>query len=518
MRRTAGWISGLCAIAISAPGHAAWYQATSAHFTIYADESPKSLEAFATRLEQFDKAVRILRNMDDPPIGDSGRVTVYVLPSTDAVSKLAVGKDSPIAGFYIPRASGSVAFVPKKSGSGQIWDLDADTVFFHEYSHHLQLQNTDAALPPWLVEGFAEFYSTAEFERDGSVRLGSPANHRIAGLYLLPKPTMEQIFGGGLKKPTGDQLEAFYGWSWVLTHYLAFAPERKGQLSRYIAAIRRGDDLMKAATEAFGDLKQFDRDTDRYLHVNRFAYLQVNTPELNRISVAMRPLSAGEAAVMPGRIRSTRGVNQKTAPEIAAQIRSIAATYPTDAYVQRALAEAEFDVHNYAAAEQAAIRALAIDPKFEEALIYKGRAEMELAASNPKADWNAIRDNFLKANRLDTEDAEPLMLYYKSFGREGIRPTANASEGLVYAMALAPQDKSLRMMAVAQLIEDRKFAEAKEALGPVAFDPHSSGARDQARTIMEALASKDAKAALAALSGPAPADDDDEGADGADGK
>ena len=190
------------------------------------------------------------------------------------------------------------------------------------------------------------------------------------------------------------------------------APERKGQLSRYIAAIRRGDDLMKAATDAFGDLKQLNKDIDRYLHVNRFRYLQVNDAELNGIAVAVRPLRAGEAAVMPARIRSTRGVDKTVAPQIAAQIRAIAATYPADPFVPRALAEAEFDVQNYAASEQAAERALAIDPKFEEALIYKGRAEMALAASNPKADWTAIRDNFLKANRLETEDAEPLMLYY----------------------------------------------------------------------------------------------------------
>jgi len=508
MRKLTILSAAFASFVASAPAHASWFEAKSAHFVIYADEEPKQLEAFATRLEKFDKAVRILRGMDDPPLGDGGRVTVYVLPSTDAVSKLAVGKQSPIAGFYIPRASGSVAFVPKKSGSGQVWDLDADTVFFHEYSHHLQLQNTDAALPPWLIEGFAEFYSTADFQRDGSVRLGTPANHRVAGLYLLPKPTMDVLLGGGMTKPTGEQLEAFYGWSWVLTHYMTFAPERKGQLSRYIAAIRRGDDLMKAATDAFGDLKQLNKDIDRYLHVNRFRYLQVNDAELNGIAVAVRPLRAGEAAVMPARIRSTRGVDKTVAPQIAAQIRAIAATYPADPFVQRALAEAEFDVQNYAASEQAAERALAIDPKFEEALIYKGRAEMALAASNPKADWTAIRDNFLKANRLETEDAEPLMLYYESFGRAGVRPSANASEGLLYALALAPQDKSLRMMAVEQLIEDGKFADAKDALGPVAFDPHSSGGRDQARKIMDALAAKDVKSALAALSAPASGDDD----------
>ncbi|MFL6760913.1 tetratricopeptide repeat protein [Sphingomonas sp.] len=500
MRRRSGASLAILLSATAMPAHAAWYEAKSKHFAIYADESPKSLQAFATKLEKFDKAVRILRAMDDPPIGDGGRVNVYVLPSTDAVSHLAVGKDSSIAGFYLPRASGSVAFVPKQTDGHQEWDISADTVFFHEYSHHLQLQNTDAALPPWLVEGFAEFYSTAEFERDGSVRLGNPANHRIVGLYLLAKPSMDMLLGPGTNKATEDQLEAFYGWAWVLTHYLTFADERKGQLARYIALIRSGDDLMKAATVAFGDLKRLDRDSDHYLHVNRFRYLQVNAPELNRISVVVRPLRPGEAAGMPARIHSTRGVDKTEAAGVAAQTRAVAASYPDDPFVQRELAEAEFDEQNYAASRKAALRALALDPKLEKALIYKGRAEMELSASDPKADWSAIRDNFLKANLLDTEDAEPLMRYYESFGASGERPTANAVEGLRYALVLAPQDKSLRLMAVAEMINAGRIAEAQETLGPLAYDPHSSGGRERARKVMDALKAKDQKAALAALS------------------
>ena len=40
------------------PAAAAWHKASTAHFIIYADESPDKLRAFATRLEKFDKAVR----------------------------------------------------------------------------------------------------------------------------------------------------------------------------------------------------------------------------------------------------------------------------------------------------------------------------------------------------------------------------------------------------------------------------------------------------------------------------
>jgi len=491
-------------LTFGSPASATWYEAKSKHFVIYANDSPGALTSFATKLEKFDKAVRIVRAMDDPPIGDGGRLTIYVLPNEQSVSDVAVGRHSPIAGFYIPRASGSVAFVPKRTSGNNQWDASADIVFFHEYAHHIMLQNTDAALPPWLVEGFAEFFSTAEFMRDGSVHVGMPATHRAAGLFFLNKTPLEFLLTSSVKdNGSGADFDRFYGRAWLLTHYLTFDPKRHGQLGKYVAEIGAGSDLLQAARDAFGDLNQLDRDLDRYLSSNRFKYVTVNSPTLDNLPVTLRALRPGEVAIMPVRIRSTRGVDSNAAPEVAALARKVAASYPDDPMVQRALAEAEFDEHDYAAAERAANRALALDPAFVKALVYKGRAEMMLAASNPHADWTAIRENFVRANKLDTENPEPLMLYYESFGREGKRPTENAIDGLQYAMLLAPQDKRLRMMAVVELINSNKLAEARDALRPLAFDPHSSEGREVARKVMTALAANDAKGALAALPGGA---------------
>src|SRR3954465_10883644 len=298
-------------LAVTSTGaSAAWHEARTAHFLILADESPRDLQEFAIRLEKFDKAARYPRLMADPPLGDAGRLTIFVLRNTDAVSKMAIGKSSGIAGFYIPRASGSIAFVPRKAGGNMAWDMSADTVFFHEDAHHLMLQNTDAALPPWLVEGFAEFFSTAEFPRDGSVKLGMPANHRVPGFFLTNKVGIETLLGEGLKRgATDDQLDAFYGRAWLLTHYLTFDPKRHGQLADYVTRIRTGTDLLAAARGAFGDLKTLDRELDNYFQRNRFTYLSVKAPQFASIGATVRPLRPGEAAIMPVRIRSTRGVD-----------------------------------------------------------------------------------------------------------------------------------------------------------------------------------------------------------------
>src|SRR5207248_4007306 len=114
--------------------------------------------------------------------------------------------------------------------------------------------------------------------------------------------------------------------------------------------------------------------------------------------IDVRPLDAGEAAIMTVHIRSTRGVDEKTALQVVADARKAAAPYPNNAFVQACLAEAEFDSRNYAAANAAADRALAVDPNNIHALIYKGLAQMALAKDNPEhANWETIRRWFIKA-------------------------------------------------------------------------------------------------------------------------
>lgn len=123
MSRVMLCIGALCA---SAPAAAAWHKASNAHFVIYADESPAKLRKFGTRLEKFDRAVRYVRGMADPPMGDGNRLTVFVVPTVEDVRKLAAhrtGLTPNLQGFYTGRAEGSVAIVPKQSNDTKMGDL-----------------------------------------------------------------------------------------------------------------------------------------------------------------------------------------------------------------------------------------------------------------------------------------------------------------------------------------------------------------------------------------------------------
>jgi hypothetical protein len=124
---------------------------------------------------------------------------------------------------------------------------------------------------------------------------------------------------------------------------------------------------------------------------------------------------------------------------------------------------------------------------------------MNLGKANPKGtDWGKVRDILAAANRMDVEDAEPLILFYRSFVAQGVPPTDNAIDGLKYALVLAPQDSKLRLEAVGQFIKSGRFADAREVLLPLAYSPHTGKAHDTVRKILEGVDAKNAAQALAA--------------------
>jgi tetratricopeptide (TPR) repeat protein len=423
-----------------------------------------------------------------------------VVDDVDAVQKLYGKGERNVAGFYMGSATGSVAYTPRSSFDSGEYGMTEQVVLFHEYAHHFMLGNYGAAFPAWLIEGYAEFHSTARDERDGSVGIGIPAFHRAYGLMGGPSLSIEKLLtvsGSDLKPGEAD---TFYGRGWLLIHYLSFERSRGGQLDTYLKELNNGTPSLEAAKKAFGDLKKLQGDLNAYLRRPSFTYEKILPSAIKIGPVAVRELSPGEEAVMGVRMRSKRGVDRAEATKLVPLARKAAAAYPDVAFAQVTLAEAEYDAGNYKEAEAAADRAIAADPKSVEGLIYKGRARMALADAEKVRDpkvWAEIRKFFRLANSIDAEDPEPLMLFYTSFLAAGMEPTKNAAAGLAYALALAPQDDSLRWMAGQQHLRDGKAPEARAALAPLAFDPHGGESAKWAGKIIAKLDSGGVEAALA---------------------
>jgi tetratricopeptide (TPR) repeat protein len=484
------------------PASAEWREASSKHFLVYSEGSEESLRDFATKLEKFDKAMRLRLGFPEEDLGPGNRVTVFVVDNTAAVERLARAKGSGVAGFYSGRAGSSLAVVPRVNGSGRVGDLAPATILLHEYSHHMMLQAAAAAYPAWFSEGFAEFYSTARFEKDGSIGFGAAANHRAWGLLGMPPLPIELLFDPAQRKLNQAEWEAtIYGRGWLLTHYLTFDRKRRGQLTAYLTAIQSGRKSLEAAHSAFGDLKVLDRDLKAYLKSRRLPYLPLKAELLSVQPVAVRTLRPGEDSIMDLRIRSRVGVTKDEAARLVRDLRKAAAPWPNDPAVQAALAEAEFDAENLDAADSAAARAIAADPKNVDALTYRARVAFERAKASATANaaaWKSVRALIGQANRADPNHPQPLMLYFRSFGEQGIAPTPLAVQGLLQAFALAPQDLGLRMNAARQLLADGKAAEARLALSPIAFDPHGGTLGQQVSAVIAKLDSGGTEAALQA--------------------
>ncbi|HYJ82282.1 MAG TPA: hypothetical protein VEW26_05490 [Allosphingosinicella sp.] len=497
--RSAALALGLCLL--PGPALAEWREASSRHFLVYSEGSAQSLQEFATKLEKFDKAMRLRLGFPDEDLGPGNRVTVYVVGNIAAVQRLARAKGSGIAGFYAGRAGGSIAVVPRISGTGSRTDLDPAIILLHEYSHHMMLQSVAAAYPAWFREGFAEFYSTARFEKDGSMGFGAAANHRAWGLVGMSPLPIELLFDPTRRKLTQLEWEAtIYGRGWLLTHYLTFDRTRSGQLEAYLNAVNSGKGSLEAAKSAFGDLKVLDRELKTYLNRKMIPYLPLKAERLGIEPVVLRTLRPGEDAIMDLWIRSQVGVTSADAGRVAADMRKAAAPWPDDPAVQAALAEAEFDAGNFDAADAAAARAIAADPKNVDALTYRARVAFERAVTSKgdESAWKAVRRLIGQANRADPNHPQPLILYYQSFIAQGIAPTPLAVSGLLQAFALAPQDVGLRLNAARQLLVDGKAAEARRALAPIAFDPHGGELGQAVVAVIAKLDSSGAKAALEA--------------------
>ena len=484
------WLWGAAALVLTgaapAPARAEWHKASSRHFIIYSDSKADELRGFASRLERFDKAMRVARSMGDPEVGDGNRLTIFVVRDTPAVRALMSGPSSGTFGFYKPRASGSVAVVPASTRRSP---LDADTVFFHEYAHHLMLADTKTPMPGWLIEGFAEFMSTARVKPDGSVDLGLPANHRAANLlspraYQMP---LEDLLSGKPAKPGGERA-SLYARGWLLTHYLTFAPQRSGQLQRYVEEYAKGRPAIEAARTAFGDLALLEREVDRYLARQSFPALTIAAQRLPIGTVEVTPLGAGGAAAMPLYQRLQARVAKRNHAEEAAEARRLAAAYPDDPLVMMTLAEAEWVAGDFAAAEAAADRAIALDPKSSEALIWKGRAIFAKAEKKlPGATFAQARGWFSRANALDPENPEPLLYFYRGYVADGGKPTGNAIAALHYAAELAPQDLDLAMQSALQHLRDGAPQKARPALIRIAQNPHGGERSAKAAALVASL-------------------------------
>lgn len=414
------------------------------------------------------------------------KLTIFVVDGIGDVRRSMSSGSRNVAGYYRPSIWGSIAVVPRRADNGE-FELDAETVLFHEYAHHFMLQYSRSGYPAWYVEGFAEYFSTVDFRRDGSVAVGSPAKHRFYGIATLPAFPLVRMFSPELGKMGPDQTEAFYGWSWLLTHYLRFAPDRKGQVNTYLKQFSEGVPPMQAAVAAFGPISILQKDIEKYRDARTLSFVKVVGFKFADNKVDVVTLPPAQSALVPFYFRFMQGSNGPAeVAKFLADVQPLAARFPDEPMALELLAEGALDARQFDDAEKANSALLAKRPQDARALIRAARiAEARLGEKGDPAQWKSVRSLIVKANRVAPDDPIPLWEFYRWFEKSGTRPIpAVAIDGLRKAQILAPQSADVRFALARELIAGGKRDEAKITLAPVLNDPHSAEMREAARAML----------------------------------
>ncbi len=473
------WAAAAAAMLSALPAQAGdWRRADTHHFIIYSDGSKDQLEDFAHEAEKFDALLRLIFRIKE--VEEPNRLTIYMLSDADDVDNLVGPRLKGIAGFYKPLTEGSYAVSNRKFGARES-DLDGTRVLFHEYAHHFLFRNFSVPAPAWFVEGFAEFVSTAEFKKSGAWTFGMPAQHRASEIsYFGPIPIEDLL----TKKPVMDgKGNAFYGWSWALTHMLYSDEEERGQqIGRYLAALNEGQDPLQAAETHLGNLDRLEKELRGYVR-GTMSYSRSARPITYRNKVTITDLNrtASETVGL-----TLKRLGDHELAKTRDKLRKLVGEPGAGAEAWFQLARAEFDLahmdegenaHDFSASEQAVDRALAIDANHVHANVLKGRILLEAFdhADNPDAgNWEVAREYFLTANAARPLDPLPLFAFADSFRREG-RKNEYVNASLQTAFNLAPESRELRFAYAMAQVREGKFDHAIALLKVIANDPHGGG-------------------------------------------
>ncbi|WP_106639512.1 hypothetical protein [Allosphingosinicella vermicomposti] len=492
--------AAVCLALMPAPAQAGWHVAQSKHFIVYSDDHPAELTAFATRLERFDKAVRVALNLPDPAIGPSGRLMIFIVRSTDDVERITGMKGADI---YQPQSqAGAWAFFPQRSPNDHGRRTPSPLeVLQHAYTHRVLLGSwRDVQLPPWLSEGFAEFFATTKVRSDGSVVLGGLPEYRWDGIDQADVFPVERLVSTGPDFTDAKQMHVFIGRAWLLINYLTFDTDRSNLLNAYVAAIRSGKPTQEAAA-ILGVDAWLDKKLDAYGKRPTWPSAVLSVDEVPIDPVTTRALTTGEAAMIPVVMRLRSRSSTARPRDVLIQARAFAAPFVNDAAVQNVLAQAAYDGGDFALSSASADRALSADPRSVDAMIVKGRALAALAvreASDPST-WAAARSWFMAANEADPLYFFPLQLFYESFRAASQEPTPSARQALLHAYSLNPTNGALRIEAARIFLEDGDLDAARVALGNASIDEYGGAIAPIAARTVQALDVGGAAEALTAL-------------------
>ena len=483
------WAAVLCLFA-EAPAHAQWLRAESPNFIVYSREPEARVRERILLLENFDRLLRRMTNVDAPPA--PSKLHVYIV---NGLRDLRIIRPvDNLSGFYTATQNGIAAFVDgrvetSERGVGRNRSSSENEVLFHEYAHHFMMQYSANAYPVWYIEGFAEYFSTAQF-REGSVDVGNFSTVRAQWLAHGSWMPTERVLVRGRERLTEEQLAMFYAQSWLLTYHFYSTTERQQALVRYLQALREGSpaEALLNATGMTPD--QLHRELRSYVHGARISYIRLPVGDAvpPQVTIAGLPPSANDLLLYEASLRV--GVPDDYRTSHLERIRAAAARHSEDAYARRVRAHAEILLGDRAAAAPLLDALLAAAPADAElmylkGLMHLGNSENAEDGEQGEAEAAEARRWFTRAHNADGNHFQTLYRYAQSLRYDQRYLSENTSNVLLLAHQLAPQVTEITLNAAANLIARRDFEGAEILLRPLASDPHNAELAELAQQMID---------------------------------
>jgi len=478
MRKGFGLVGAVLALVLATaaePANAAWFRAETERFVVYGQGSEKLAQDYARRLTIFDQVLRRLHTSTQSRESHT-KVQVYLVASSDQLRWVRPGLPPQVGGFYTANPRGVFAVSLRNNDAA-----GGDDILFHEYAHHFMLENFPAAYPAWFVEGWAEYFMTAEI-RGADVRVGAYNPARAYSVLAQSWLPLKDILTKTTFETKRERRSVYYAQSWLLTHYMYSDAARARQLDAAVKAINAGQEPVAAFETATGKtLEAFTADLRKYTKLPMIELK--NAAKVDpKVTVAALPRSADDLIL--DNLRLLLWQTGRSDPQVLEIVRRKAAKFSGDRLAETSLARAEFLLGDVAAGEAIAQRRLAANPNDPEDLLLAGLGQMTAGARVPaerQARFRAARPFFLKAYGLDKRDYRTLSAYAGSRSVEPGFPNDNDVNALLEARALAPAVMENSMAAGFALIARGRKDEAARVLAPVINSPHGGPAAAAAK-------------------------------------
>ena len=484
--RVAAVMAGLGLMATATAAQADWLRAESERFIVYSESNERSLREYVQKLETFD---RVMRYRSGLPMNEAPprKLPIYLVGSRSGLLRVHPETEPNVVGTYFPTSEDIFAVAIRGEN---------DEVLLHEYVHHFMLGSAPAAYPGWFVEGFAEYYMTADID-GGEIKLGGFSDNRAYWLFngtWIPLEMLLRTRPGEVRRTS--YRETYYPLAWLLTHWFFSDLERSRQLGVYLTDVSAGGDPVEAMEAATGmSLAQLRSELRRYMTSRLMGRtIKGDFPPID-ITVARLPRSANDLLLINQRLKG--GVKNEDRAALGQEVARIAARHGDDPLALLAAGHAGMHFGDRPAGERALQRLIELEPENVEALQFLAQERLRQSdESEDEAQTAALkreaRNYLARAYAAAENDYRTLMLIGELRSGQADYPNDNDMLTLGLAFDRAPQLAQVRISYADALIQTDKKEEAIFVLKPLANNPHGGGAAEFAARMIAAVEAGDA--------------------------